>query len=251
MSPGEIFRVLLLGYPTPPEMIDPRYPAFLQQIGGLCLSLVITGVSLTLGAPLGVLLAVCRSRPRGRHVLRRLIDLLATAVVHTTRGIPVMILVLLFFYLPYRLFALRVPVPGVVLAITAFTLYAAVYLSEIIRSGMAAVDTGWLDAARALGLSRRHILLTIKLPIALRAMAPAILGQAITVFKDTSVLTVVAVAELTYSARQIHTSEPANYALVLSAVLLLYWAPASAASALAHRLDKAWRTEAAGQRNSA
>jgi ABC-type amino acid transport system permease subunit len=143
------------------------------------------------------------------------------------------------FYLPYRLGALRVP--PVVLAVAAFSLYAGVYLSEAIRSGFGAVDSGWVDAARVLGLSGRQILWRIKLPIALRVMVPAMLGQAITVFKDTSVLTVVAVGELTFSARQIQVSEPANYAVVLLLVLLIYWSVATAGSVLVYCLEAVWR----------
>jgi ABC-type amino acid transport system permease subunit len=236
MSLWEILRILLLGYPPPAEMIDPNYPAFLQRVGGLSLTLLITAASLALGAPLGVLLAICRTPPHeGLHRLapwrrgaHRALSATAGAVVTVVRGIPVVILVLLTFYLPYR----------------TLSVYSGVYLSDVIRSGFAAVDEGWIDAARALGLSRAQVLWRIRLPIALRAMVPALLGQAVTVFKDTSVLTVVAVGELTYTARQVLMSQPSYYDVILVCILVMYWAVASAGGLLAQRLQRRWHVHA-------
>jgi ABC-type amino acid transport system permease subunit len=66
-------------------------------------------------------------------------------------------------------------------------------------------------------------------------MRPDLINLAITVFKDTSTLAVVAVPELTYTARQLLIAEPLNYGLVLLVVLGLYWLPATLLSALALR----------------
>ena len=60
MTLWELFRVLWVGYPAPPEMMDPAFPVFFQRIGGLSLTLVITVMSLGIGFPLGCLLALCR-----------------------------------------------------------------------------------------------------------------------------------------------------------------------------------------------
>jgi putative glutamine transport system permease protein len=109
------------------------------------------------------------------------------------------------------------------------------------------VQPGWLDAARTLGLSPWQILWRIRLPIALRTMLPALLGQAITVFKDTSVLAVVAVGELTYTARQVQVSQPVSYGLLLLLVLLIYWSVATAGSVLVARLDARWQLCRSGQ----
>lgn len=164
-------------------------------------------------------------------------------VIEGVRGVPIMILVLLTFYLPSRLFGLRMP--AVFLAVGAFSLYAGVYLSEIFRSGFRVVDQRCIDAARTLGLGPWAILLQIRLPIAARAMTPALVGLAITVFKDTSVLVVVAVAELTCTGRLIQASAPGNYALVLSLILLLYWSIATAGATLVARLERRWKANLA------
>jgi polar amino acid transport system permease protein len=225
-------------------MTDPNFPVFVQRIGGLTLTLVVTAMSLFLGAPLGLVLAVTRGRPHGGIARLPLAEKMgwwvlqgpATVIVEVIRGIPVMILVLLTFYLPYRLFGLRVP--AIMLAIVALSLYSGVYLSEIFRSGFRAVDERWIDAAHTLGLSKWQVLLRIKLPVTLRAMLPALLGLVITLFKDSSVLMVVGVPELTYSARQIQVAEPVSYALVLGLVLLIYWSLATTGSVLCNRLEK-------------
>ncbi len=245
MSFWDILRVLVVGYPIGPEMINSNYPAFLQQTGGLCLTLIVTVLSLIISIPFALVLAYCRTDtpqttkklPWGERANRLIIHWTATVALETLRGIPVMILVLLAFYLPYRLFEIRIP--PVILAIAAFSLYAGVYLSEMFRSGFRAVDTAWTDVARVLGLSPMQILFRIKLPIALRTMLPDLLGLVITIFKDTSVLVVVAVPELTYSARQIQVAQPVNFALILGLILFIYWSLATAGSVLCHKLESA------------
>ena len=243
MSLVELLRTLVNGYPLPPEMVDPRYPLFLQQIGGLWLTLVVTGMSFLFGGPLGLVLALARGDCDPLQARKRLpvgmLQAAAAIIVEGIQSIPILILVLLAFYLPYKLVGLRLP--PVIPAVVAFSVYNGVYLSGIIRSGLAAVQPGWLEAARTMGLSPGQVLWRIRLPIAVRAMLPAILGQAITVFKDTSVLAVVALGELTYTARQIQISQPVNYGLVLFLVLVIYWSLAAAGSALVARLDAAWQ----------
>jgi general L-amino acid transport system permease protein len=229
MSTAEIIHTLLFGFPVPEESIDSAWPEGLQRMGGMSLSVGVTFVSLAGGLPLAALLAAGRER-RGA-ILRWA----SVASIEGIRGLPIMILILLAFYLPFPLFGLRIP--GVILAALAFVLYAAAYGAEILRSGFRAVEDATLDAARVLGLSGRQILFDIKLPIALRTMLPALLGLAITVFKDTSVLVVVAVPELTYTARQLTVAQPVDHLLVLFLLLLFYGLCTWAASALVRQLE--------------
>jgi polar amino acid transport system permease protein len=243
MDAGDIFATLVLGYPQPREMIDPRFPELLQRPGGLVLTLLVTVGSLAIGAVIGALLAlylrattVRADLPPVERALRRGLRALAAAVMEVVRGIPIMLLVLLVFHLPYRLLEIRVP--GVILAMAAFSLYAGVYLCEILRSGFRSVDPALLQAGQVLGLRRTQIFLRIELPIALRNMRPDLVNLAITVFKDTSTLAVVALAELSYTARLILISDPARYGLVLFLVLLCYWVPASALTAVARRAEQ-------------
>lgn len=246
MSLSEILKILLTGYPVPPEMLDSRIPLFLQTIGGLQLSITITILSLVIGTAAGFVLSLFTSGTRRKIRLtgkpgekfRLVLRWTSIIFIEVIRAVPVIILVLLVFYLPYRLFGLRLP--PVMLAIFIFSIYAGVYLSEVFRSGFRAVDKRWIDAARILGLSRFQILTKVKLPIALRAMIPSFLNIVITVFKDTSVLVVVAVPEITYTGRLMQAANPANYAMVLFMIMTLYWMISSSGSAVSYHLENRW-----------
>lgn len=232
---------LLIGYQLAPEMVDPRFPVFLQRIGGLLLTLLVTAISLGAGAVIGTILALCRrdvsTGPTTRlpaRALKRVLGVLSALFVEGVRGLPIMLLVLLTFHLPYRVAGLRLP--GAVLAITAFSLYAAVYFSEIMRAGFRSIDPQLRQVGQVLGLKPARILLKIELPLVWRNMTPDLINLAVTVFKDTSTLAVVAVPEMTYVGRQALMSEPIHYQLILFLTLILYWVPATILSALAFRV---------------
>jgi general L-amino acid transport system permease protein len=224
MSIGEILRTLIFGFPVTAEFVDPAWPTLLQTTGGLTLSIAVTIAALVLGLPLGALLAAGRARgpATSRYAVR--------IAIETVRGLPVILLVLLVFHLPWPLLGVRVP--GAVLAVVAFTLFAASYAAHIVRSGFRAVGEELVDAAKVLGLSRAQIYFRVKVPIAFRAMRPALLGLSITVFKDTSVLVVVGVPDLTWTARQLTVARPVDLLLVLFLLLVIYGGCASLASLL-------------------
>jgi His/Glu/Gln/Arg/opine family amino acid ABC transporter permease subunit len=239
----QLFGALLFGLPMAPEMVDPRFPWFLQQAGGLLLTLLITLFSLIIGAVIGTILALGRretATPARRSGLERLAFrarvYTAAGLVEGIRGLPIMLLVLLVFYLPYRVADLRVP--GFVLATMAFSIYTGAYFSEILRAGFRSVHPELSQAGRLLGLTPRQVLMKIELPIVCRTMMPDLINLAVTVFKDTSTLAIVAVPELTYVARQMLTSEPIRYELALLIVLMLYWLPATVLSTVAFRSER-------------
>jgi len=245
-----IVRTLLAGYPVPPSMIDPSYPQLIQRIGGLELTLLITLAGLLSGFALGVILLACRRNPLtgpgrdpGEQLLGQAVRGAAIAVVEGVRGLPIILLVLLVFTLPYPITGLQLP--NFVLAAAAFGLYAAVFVEESARSGLRSVDPQLPAAGRVLGLTGRQIFLRIELPLVFRTMRPDLINTAVTLFKDSSTLAVVAVPELTYTGRQMMLSDPAIYGAALLAVLILYWAPATAFSAVAVRAERR-RTRAEG-----
>ena len=233
MTPWELLQTLLFGYPLPPEMINPRFPEYFYRAGGLSLTVMITAPSLVIGALLGCLLALCRRKPRRGipfvpGVILRSVSSGAFLMVEIVRGLPIMLLTLLAFYLPYPLTGLRFP--GVILAVIAFSLYVGAYFSEIIRSGFRAIPSGFHETGRVLGLTTSVIFLKIEFPLIVRNMMPDIVNLAVTVFRDTSVLAVVGVAELTYTGRQMMMSQPIDYGLVLLLTIFLYLIPATVIS---------------------
>jgi His/Glu/Gln/Arg/opine family amino acid ABC transporter permease subunit len=226
----DLLQPLLFGFPPPPEMIGSYYPDFFYRIGGLSLTVMITLPSLVIGALIGCMLAFLRRKPSHNlpfipcFILRG-ISFAVTGFVEIVRGLPIMILTLLMFYLPFPLTGLRVP--GAVLAIAAFSLYSGAYFSELIRSGFRTITSELREAGQVLGLSPVRIFLKIELPLVVRKMMPDIVNLAVTVFRDTSVLTVVGIAELTYTGRQMMMSQPENYGLILLMTMFLYWLPAT------------------------
>jgi ABC-type amino acid transport system permease subunit len=239
----DLFRTLLFGYPVPPEMLNHDHSLLFQRASGLVLTVLITLAGLLVGLAVGVALVACRRNPLtdarrdpGERLLGRALRGAAIAVVEGVRGLPIILIVLVVFSLPYPLTGLRLP--SFVLATAAFGLYAGVYVAESLRAGLRAVDPQLREAARVLGLTSRQIFTRIEMPIVYRTMRPDLINVAVTVFKDTSTLAVVAVPELTYTGRQTLMSEPANYGTVLLVVLFLYWAPATALSALAMRAEQ-------------
>jgi ABC-type amino acid transport system permease subunit len=238
-----LVQTLVIGYPVPPEMIDPGYPQMIQRTGGIVLTLLVTVASMLTGSALAALLVWCRRtsltdprREMTERLFGRSLRASSIAVVEGVRGLPVILLVLIVFSLPYPVAGLRAP--AVVLAVVAFGLYAGVYIAESMRSGLRAIDPGLRAAARVVGLSTGQIFRYVEWPLIRRTMWPDLVNVTVTVFKDTSTLAVTAVPELTYTARQMLMSEPANYGLVLLIVLFLYWAPAAAVSSWATRAEQ-------------
>jgi len=148
--------------------------------GGLLLNLVLAAISITLCFPLGLLLAL------GRRSSFPIVRGISTSYIELFRGVPLIGLLLmanvaLGFFIPGDL------APGdVVRAIVVFTLFTAAYVAEIVRGGLQSVPLGQVEAGRALGLSPVAVTRRIVLPQALRNVIPALVGQFISLFKDTT-----------------------------------------------------------------
>lgn len=201
--------------------------------GGVLLdgALTTVGVSLAailLGAPLGLALAVVRRRPNG------LSDRAAAVYVSFWRGTPILIQLLLIFYL---LPTIGIDLPPVTAAIVALAFNTAAFQSEIYRAGMAAVPVGETEAADMLGLSRWQILSRIEIPQAIRLMLPALVGEMLALVRNSSLVSIIAVTDLTRRAQQIASSTfmpLESYAIALA----IYVAIALGLSAIAMALER-------------
>jgi polar amino acid transport system permease protein len=183
--------------------------------GGLVLSLELAVVSIAIGIVIGLVLAVIHVS--GGRVARALIG----AYVEFIRNVPLILLVYLVFY------GLPTVVDIVYGATTSFvatlSLYSGAYLVEVFRSGLEAVPRGLLDAGKAIGLTSWQRLLYVRLPTMLRITLPALSNTFISLFKDTSIASVIAVPELTYGAQWINfnTFRIAEVYLVVTAMYLV------------------------------
>lgn len=162
-----------------------------DQWGGLPLTLIITGLTLALSLPLGIALAL------GRRSHKPWLRLPCTAFIEVTRGVPlVMVLFMAAFMLP-ALLPDRFQISLLWRVMGAVTLFSAAYLAEIIRGGLQTVGSDQFDVAKVMGLSGWQTQRLVVLPQALRAVLPALVSHAIGLLKDTSLVMVVSLHELT------------------------------------------------------
>lgn len=162
-----------------------------KEWGGLPLTLLISLGSTLLAFPFAILLALGRRSPLP------LLRSLCTSYIELVRGVPLIsLLFMAAFLFPLLLPAqLRIDIlPRVVLTIAAF---AAAYLAEVIRGGLQAVPAGQAIAAKALGMRYSQITLFIVLPQALRTALPALVNSFVGIFKDSSLISIVSLHELT------------------------------------------------------
>jgi len=165
--------------------------------GGLLLTFLLAIVGIVASFPLGVLLAL------GRRSSLPIMRWFCTLYIELIRGVPlVTVLFMASIMLPLFL-PEGVRVDKVLRAMVGFTLFTAAYIAENVRGGLAAVPLGQYEAARALGLSGAQVMGLIVLPQALRTVIPPIVGQFITLFKDTSLVMIIGLLDLLNIAKSV------------------------------------------------
>ena len=201
---------------------------------GLLLTLLMAGVSIILSFPLGVLLAL------GRTSYLPVVRWFCICYIEIVRGLPLIgilflaqVMLPLFLPTDLRLDRLLRGVAGLVL-------FSAAYMAENVRGGLQSIPLGQIEAAKALGLNTPLVVILIILPQALRAVIPAIVGQFIGLFKDTSLLSLVGLVELTGISRSI-LAQPqflGRYAEVYLFIGLIYWIFCYLMSLASRRLER-------------
>jgi general L-amino acid transport system permease protein len=189
-------------------------------LGGLALTLVIAVAGITISFPLGVMLALARTS--SMPVFR----LLSTAYIELIRGIPLLVLLLFANHLLRVLLPEGLSLDDVVRAIVAVSLYFAAYMAENVRGGLQAVPIGHYEASRSLGMNALQINFFIVLPQALRAVLPALVGQAITIFKETTLVSIIGLWDLTFIASKVVPQQTAFLGAMrenLLFIALVYW----------------------------
>ncbi|MBM3480144.1 MAG: amino acid ABC transporter permease [Alphaproteobacteria bacterium] len=165
---------------------------------GLALSVQLAFISILIGCVIGLALALAHSG--GNRWTRGAV----AAYVEFVRNVPLLLLVYLVFY--------GIPSAGGFAydATTSFVatlaIYSGAYLVEVFRAGLDAVPRGVVDAGKAIGLTPWQRFVELRLPIMLRVVLPSLSNAFISLFKDTSLASVIAVPELTYGANWIKTN---------------------------------------------
>lgn len=214
---------------------------------GLWLSLRIAGFSILLSVFIGTAMAV--GRLSGVAPLRW-----ATGTyVEVFRATPLLLLLFFVFFGTGRadlLWVRDLPLIGgdivddqghllaVPSAVIALTLYNSAVVAEIMRAGILSISKGIIEASRSLGLTYLQSMRYVAIPMALRRMAPGLVSQLITLFKDTSLASILGIVELLRRGRLIYDNPLyANSLETLTVVAMMYFIPAYALSLLAQRLE--------------
>ena len=153
----------------------------------------------------------------GRIARNRVVNRVATVYVEVVRGIPLLVQL---FYIYYALGKI-VQVPRLVAAVTAMTVCYGAYLGEIFRAGIQSVPKGQMEAALALGLSRVQAMRRVILPQTIRIVLPPVGNEFIALLKDSSLVSILAVADLLRRGRE-YASVTFFYFETYTVVALVY-----------------------------
>jgi general L-amino acid transport system permease protein len=162
-----------------------------DQWGGLPLTVMLTVVAMTLAFPLSIFVAL------GRRSTMPAIKTLCTLYVELIRGVPLItVLFMASFMLPLFMPA-GVSIDVLIRVVVGITLFSAAYMAEVVRGGLQALPKGQTEAAATLGLTFWQTQRKIVLPQALTTVVPSLMNTFIGMFKDTSLVTIVSLYELT------------------------------------------------------
>lgn len=185
------------------ELIDTYWLYFLVgqypqgPLGGLALTILLSGAALVLAMPLGLALGIARVSPY------RAISLPVAGVVQVVRAVPLLLVLFwVYFFLP-ALTGVKTSQAATMLIV--LVVFDSVYLAEIVAAGMRALAKGQLESARSLGLGYGAALRHVVLPQTLRHGLPSIVNQLVSTIKATSLGYIIGLSEVSFIASQINT----------------------------------------------
>jgi polar amino acid transport system permease protein len=196
--------------------MDFELSLFVQSLPALAKGAVITAeltvISILIGALIGTIVGV--GRLSGRPVL----EWLLAGYVTLMRGVPLLV-TLLFLY--YGLPSVGVRLDAFTVAIIALSITSGAYIGEIVRAGIQSIDPGQMRAARSLGMSWGGAMRRIILPQAMRRVLPPLTNEALTLLKNTSLVSTIALADLLRAGLEVMTWQ-ANTFSPFAGVALFY-----------------------------
>jgi len=208
-----------------------------EDWGGFMLTVFLAVGGILLAFPFGVLLAL------GRRSTFPAVRAVCVAYIELFRGVPLIAVLFMGAFMIGFLLPQGVDRPSLVTrALIGLVLFTAAYVAEIVRGGLQGVPAGQVEAAQALGLSPVRITTRIVLPQALRNVIPGLVGQFISLFKDTSLVAIIGLTELLGVSRNI-TAQPDFLAqgLIVETLLFaafVYWTGAYWMSRESQRLER-------------
>src|SRR5882762_9067917 len=198
---------------------------------GVWLTAKLALLSLGLGLPIGLLLALARVQSS------RLLKAPAALYVEVMRGTPLQVQILfIYFVLPY----FGIYLPAFLSGIIALTLNSAAYISEIFRAGILSIDVGQMEAARALGMTYPQAMRHIILPQIFRRVVPPLTNEAIALLKDSSLVSIIGLTELARTGQEL-ASRYAAPLTIWPVVAVFYLLLTFPLTRVAEYLERRWR----------
>ncbi|MCR8846228.1 amino acid ABC transporter permease [Paenibacillus sp. SC116] len=189
------------------------YDNVMYLLQGLGVSIAVAAAAIVLSFILACLLAIIR------YARIPVLSQIVTVCVETIRNLP---LLLIIFFVYFALPEVGIKMSVFTSAIVALTIFEAAMISEIVRAGLLSIDKGQIEAARSSGLSYIQTLRFITLPQALRRMVPPIVGQFISLIKDTSLTVIISLPELMHSAKVV-SGQNFNYVIPIYLLAALFY----------------------------
>ena len=206
--------------------------------GGFMINLILAAIAIFAGFPLGILLAL------GRASSYKLIKLISTLYIEVIRGAPLVAwLLLAWFVLPKflpNLFGLS-DLNIVVRAMIVLSLFASAYIAEVIRGGLQSIPRGQEEASFALGMNSISTTIFIVLPQAIKIVIPTVVSTFIAIFKDTSLVFILAITDLLRIGRLIPEQQQAFFGKSIESlcvVALLFWVVSLVLSQISRTIEK-------------
>jgi general L-amino acid transport system permease protein len=204
--------------------------------GGLLVTFLLSVGGILLSFPIGVALAL------GRRSSLPVVSAFSTIFIEGIRGVPLITILFMFSIILALFLPAESRIDRLLRALMAVTVFSAAYTAENVRGGLQAVPNGQIEAAKAVGMSGFQTMVFIVLPQALRAVIPAIVGQFISLFKDTTLVVIVGINDFLGIGRSIINSDPAFVQMQLEVYLFIavvYWIFSYLMSLASRRLESA------------
>lgn len=207
---------------------------YIQVLNGLKTTLLIAVFGLIIGILIGTLIAAVKMIPKYK-LAPRIFSKICDIYVWVFRGTPIAVQLLIGYFV--LLPALHINLDNTVVAIIVFGMNSGAYVSEIMRSGIQAVDAGQLEASRALGLGYWVSMIKVVIPQGIKNILPTLGNEFISLVKETAVVSFIAVVDLTKAFRQIGDASY-EYVIPYLMLALVYLIIVMIISSLIHLLER-------------
>ena len=212
-------------------ILDNNYQYFVRGIG---VTLLVTAFALLIGLALGVLVGIIRSAhdqqpEKKKGIVLRVLNGICKIYLTVIRGTPTLVQLLIMWFVTWAS-ARSTDENMIRCAILSFGINSGAYVAEIIRSGIMSIDRGQMEAGRSLGLNYTATMRHVIIPQAFKNVLPALGNELITLLKETSVVTVIGLKDLTKGAMLIQSKTYQAFVpyiaiavIYLALVLVLSW----------------------------